>query len=252
MYPTLIKIGHISIYSYGVMVAAGFGISIYLASLRTPLFGVRKDDLLDCALYILIGGLAGARLLYVALNFGYFKARPLEIFYLSQGGLAYYGAFLGGIAAGVIYVLKSGISFWDTADLLAPYIALGQSIGRIGCLLNGCCYGRPVSDDFPFKVYFPQDHVARHPTQVYSSLILLALFAVLSMLQERRRFSGEIFLAYVFAYSFQRYFIEFLRGDNPAVVFGMTTSQLMSVLFFALSFFIYRKYLKRWKNTQSL
>ncbi len=252
MHPVLAKIGSFTVYSYGVMIALGFGLGIYLAARRAHIFGVTREDLLDLALFILIGGIAGARLFHVALNYDYFKSRPLEVILLSRGGLAYYGAFAGGLAAGLVFKLWKKIPFWNTADLLAPYVALGQSIGRIGCFLNGCCYGGAASDDFPLRVHFPHDTVARHPVQAYSSLILFALFVALRSLRERRRFAGEVFLAYAIAYPFQRFFIDFLRDDTPRAVFDLTVSQLMSVPLFAASVVIYLLLYRRWKNTRSL
>jgi phosphatidylglycerol:prolipoprotein diacylglycerol transferase len=251
MHPILLKIGPLSIYSYGVMVALGFGVGTFLISQRAASFGISKDHVLDLALVLLIGGLLGARLFYVVLNLDYFKAHPLEVFYLPHGGLSYHGAFISGVLVGAIYVKRKGISFWDMADLWAPYVALGQSIGRIGCFLNGCCYGREVHGEFPLRVYFPHDQVARHPSQMYSSLILLVLFLMLRLLQERRHFSGEVFLAYILAYSLQRFFTDFLRGDNPSALFGLTLSQLISAISFAGSLVVYLLFFIRWKSTHS-
>ncbi len=251
MHPILLKIGSFSVYSYGFMVSVGFLLAVYLALKDASSFGLKPDDVIDLALYILIGGLIGARVMYILLNFYYFRRNPLEIFYLSRGGLVYYGAFIGGVLASGIYVFKKKLSFWNTADLFAPYIALGQAAGRIGCFLNGCCYGREVLGTFPLRVSFPGSSIGRHPTQVYSSLVLILLFLMLKAFRSRRRFAGEVFIVYCAAYSFQRYLMEFLRGDNPPILFYMTVSQVMSAVLFAASLLVWLLFFARWKSTHS-
>ena len=249
MHPILLKIGPFSVYSYGFMVSAGFLLAVYLVLKDARPLGFDPDDVIDIALYMLIGGLIGARVAYVLLNFDYFRRNPLEIFYLSRGGLVYYGAFLGGLLAVVACIFRKKLSFWNVADLFAPYIALGQAVGRIGCFLNGCCYGRAVSGNFSLGVAFPESTVIRHPTQVYSSLILLVLFLALKAFRPRRRFAGEVFIIYCAAYSFQRFFIEFLRGDNPPILLNMTASQVMSAVIFTASLFVWSIFFARWKST---
>lgn len=252
MHPILIKIGPVTLYSYGLMVALGFGLAVYLAARNAGAFGLKKGDVIDTLLFVLIGGLIGARLLYVLLNIGYFKARPIEIFYLSRGGLVYYGGFISALVAALIYTSRKKIAFWDMMDLLGPYIALGQSVGRIGCFLNGCCYGVEAPEDFPLGVYFPSKTPAPLvPTQLYSSLALLAVFFILRAIQKNRRFRAEVFLAYVSIYSFQRFFMEYLRGDNPVITAGLTFSQLTSVAVFFASLAAYVILYTRWKNTRS-
>ncbi len=249
MHPILLKIGPLAIYSYGLMVAAGFGTAVYLASAQAHKFGLRKESVVDISLCVLIAGLVGARILYVLLNLGFYRSNPIEVFYISHGGLVWYGAFLFGVSAALIYVAKKVISFWNTADLFAPYIALGQALGRIGCFLNGCCYGGQAARNFPFAVYFPEDVFPRHPTQIYSSLLLLGLFIALRYMQTKRRFAGEIFLAYAILYSLERFVIEFFRGDNPPVFLNLTISQVISPVVFAAAISAYIIFFIRWKNT---
>jgi phosphatidylglycerol:prolipoprotein diacylglycerol transferase len=251
MHPILVKIGPLTLYSYGLMVALGFGLAAGLASREAASFGLNKDNVIDISLFILIGGLIGARLVYVLLNIGYFAVHPVEVFYLSQGGLVYYGGFVFGLASAWLYTFLKKISFWAMMDLLAPYIALGQAVGRIGCFLNGCCYGIEAPENFPLGVRFPASDIPRHPTQVYSSLILLFLFFILRAAQKFRRFPAEIFLAYASLYSFQRFFVEFLRGDNLPVLAGFTFSQMASAAVFFASLALYAILYARWKNIRS-
>ena len=231
MHPILFKVGAFTLYSYGLMVAIGFGLAVYLASATAPSHGIKKENVIDMALCILIAGLVGARFLYVILNIDYYLARPMEVFYISQGGLVYYGAFLSGLLASVICAFRMKVSFWKMADLFAPYIALAQAIGRVGCFLNGCCYGR-----------------GQHPVQIYASLALFLIFLMLLLIQRRRRFAGEAFLSYCVLYSAKRFFMEFLRGDNPRILFGLTVSQAISLLLFAGAVFAYAVFFKRWKK----
>jgi len=250
MHPILLKIGPLTVYSYGVMVALGFGLAAYLAARRAASFGMRSEDVLDLVIYLVIGGIAGARLLYVALNAGYFARHPGEVCSITQGGLAFHGGLAADIAVAVFYARARKIPFWNIADLLAPYLALGQAIGRIGCFLNGCCYGIEARR-LPWGVAFPGSGVPRHPTQLYASFILLLLFLVLRERQDRRRFGGEVFIAYCGLYAFQRFFVEFLRGDTPRILFGMNLPQVLSLGMFAVSVLLYRWLSSRWKRCRS-
>lgn len=234
MHPILIKFGSLTIYSYGVMAAVGFALATLLIYRRASKFNVTKDSIIDLAILILITGVIGARSLYILSNLNYYLANPLEIPNLSKGGLVWYGGFLSALFASIWYTRKKGFSFWNVTDLMVPYVALAQAIGRVGCLLNGCCYG-----------------IEGHPVQIYSSLSLLVIFAILRLWQDRRHFAGEIFLAYCILYSFKRFPIEFLRGDNPRMMFGFTLSQCISIIVILISFtvFVYKAW--KWKKRYS-
>lgn len=248
MHPILFKIGSISIYSYGVMVALGFGVAVYLIIRRANELNLKKETLVDFLVAVLLGGIAGARLLYVALNIKYYLQSPLEIFNLSRGGLVWYGGFLGGIGVALWYIKKYRLSLWLLLDLTAPYVALAQSFGRIGCFLNGCCYGLEAPGGFPVGVSLPDSGILLQPTQLYSSVLLLSIFVVLRIGQALPHFKGEIFLAYCFLYALKRTGIEFLRGDNPRVFLDLTLSQIFSivVLIVSITIFIYRY--REWKR----
>ena len=251
MHPIIAQIGPLCIYSYGMMVSIGFAVAIILAYTRAAEFGLDKDRIIDFGIVVLLGGLAGARLFYVLLNMEYYLSHPLEIINVTRGGLVWYGAFISGILIAIIFVKKNNINFWMGADLLAPYIALAQGIGRIGCFLNGCCYGSIIVQPSNYVPYvaFPGESVFRHPTQIYSSLCLIFLFVILRALQRKRLFNGEIFLGYVVGYAVIRFGLEFLRGDNPKILLGLTISQLISVVVFAvgLTLFLHRFY--QWKKS---
>ncbi len=251
MHPIIAKIGPLSIYSYGLMVALGFAVAILLSYRLAARFNINKDKIVDFGIVVLLGGLIGARLFYVLMNIRYYITNPLEIINLTKGGLVWYGGFLFGILVSILFVKKNNISFWDGADLFAPFIALAQSVGRIGCFLNGCCYGKLAPDSYLFGVIFPHESVSRHPTQIYESVALLILFLVLRRWQEARHFKGEIFLVYAILYSMSRFLLESLRGDNLKILSNLTVSQVVSaaILLVCLAILIAR--FLSWKKSSS-
>ena len=248
MHPIIAKIGPLYIYSYGLMVALGFAAAILLTYTHSSEFGIDKDKIIDFGIVVLLAGILGARVLYILINLKYYIIHPLESINVTKGGLVWYGGFIFGILAGIFFAKKNNIDFWSGGDLFAPFIALAQGIGRIGCFLNGCCYGSEVPSNYIFSVAFPGESIFRHPTQVYSSLSLLLLFVILRLWQKKRRFTGEIFLGYVMLYSLTRFCLEFIRGDNPKILSGLTMSQLISIPVFVICLAIFMYRLFQWKR----
>lgn len=240
MYPVLLKIGPLNIYSYGVMAAIGFSLVVFLVCARASSFGLDRNKIIDYLIFIFISGIIGARVMFVLLNFEYYRANPMEILNLSKGGLVWYGGFAAAVLASVWFIKKRGLDFWTVADLTAPYIALGQAFGRIGCYLNGCCYGAPAPSYLPFG--------ERYPTQIFSAMLLFIIFVVLIKRQSARRFKGEIFTLYCALYACKRFFIEFLRGDNPKLFFELTISQVISAVIFITILFAYKMMADKWKK----
>jgi len=253
MHPILLKVNSLNVYSYGLMVALGFAVAVYLMCRNAAKFSLNKDSIIDLSILVLVTGVAGARLLYVLLNMKYYIANPLEIPQLSKGGLVWYGGFLAAIFAMMIYVRRKGLGFLTVADFFVPYLALAQGFGRIGCFLNGCCYGIEAPPGYPLGVIFPQDICPRHPTQIYAALALILIYITLRFWQEKPHFTGEIFLAYCMLYSGKRFLIEFARGDNPRVILGLTLSQVLSIAIFLISLLVFIKKRSGWsqKNTVS-
>lgn len=252
MHPIIAKLGPLYVYSYGLMVAIGFAAATILAYKQAPRFGIDKDKIIDFIIIILIGGVIGGRVLYVLTNMSYYAANPAEIINISKGGLVWYGAFLFGIIIAVLFVKINKINFWEGGDLLAPYIALAQGFGRIGCFLNGCCYGTVVPAANMLSVIFPNESVYRHPVQVYSAVFLIILYLILRIWQDKRHFSGEVFLGYAVLSSAGRYGLEFLRGDNPKIFINMTMSQIISIGIFTLSLLILIYRYASWKKRPSV
>lgn len=234
MHPILIKIGPLSIPTYGFFVAAGFLLGAALALRRARQEGINPDVITDLAFYILLGTLIGARIYYVGEHISYFKSRPWEALYLWKGGLAFYGGFLGAFLMALWYVKKHKLPLWPLADLLAPSVAAGETVGRLGCFSAGCCYGKPCH--LPWAITFTNPHslaplgIPLHPTQLYHALANLLIFLILIWLYPKRKFPGQVFFAYLFLYGLARFSIEFLRGDPRVYIGPLSLPQWFSIL----------------------
>lgn len=227
MHRIIFQVGPVTLYSYGLLVAFGAMLSISLILRDARAMGVQADKVFDCMLAVLAGGLAGGRLLFVLTEWEYYLRHPIHVFFLQEGGMAIQGALAVGILSGIIMCRAKGLPFLGMSDLVAPYLALAQSLGRVGCFLNGCCYGR-VTETMP-AVVFPYETVMRIPTQVYSSLILLLAYAGLIGLRRARMPAGSIFAVYLVAYGVLRLCMDFFRGDNPDVLAGLALTQVLSI-----------------------
>ena len=242
MMPYILKIGPFTIFSYGLMLACAFFLGAYLASQRGRKEGFNAEEIFNFLFFVFIFGIIGCRVLYVLITFGFYLRNPLEILMIQRGGMAWFGGLLLGSAAGIIYLKRKNLPILKVLDLVVPFVALGQAIGRIGCFLNGCCYGK-VSQ---CGVYFPSLNEIRLPTQIYSAFLLVVIFMILRLLQEKKHQPGEIVASYFFLYALKRFIMEFFRGDNTPVFFGLTIFQLFSLGFLSLSLgiFIYLRVFK--------
>jgi phosphatidylglycerol:prolipoprotein diacylglycerol transferase len=238
MHPVLIKIGNLSIFSWGFMLAIAMIVAIWGVGRLFTREGYEKDIVLDMVIIMIISGLIGARVLYIAtFEWQNFLANPLMFFDYRSGGLIWYGGFAGGFLGFVIYIWKKGLSFWKMADMYSPYTALGYAIVRIGCFLNGCCFGHVTTSKW--GIIFPAvDNFYRYPTQLYSSAINLVIFVILLNLFPRRRFPGQVFLVYVICYSIYRFMIEFFRF-NAFYYDNLSLAQLVSIALFAVGIMLY-------------
>ncbi len=217
MHPILINIGSFNLYTYGLFVALGFLAAMWISKLNAKPHDISAETITDIFFVILVSALMGARLLYVLINFNSYKDNLLGIFQIWNGGLVFFGGFIGAVAACIVYLNKKNLDIWQTADIISPGIALGHAIGRIGCLFAGCCYGKTC--ELPIAIKFTNENslapldVFLHPTQVYSMVSNLILFSILLWLQKHKKFNGMVFLIYIMLYSLFRSIIEFFRGD---------------------------------------
>lgn len=224
MYPILFEFGPVKIYSYGLALAFAFIVSIYLARIEARRQRIPPEKIASLAFLVILSGILGARILYVLQNLDYYVNSPLEIVMLNKGGLSFYGGLILAAISAAIFLKRENLPALKTFDVLAPYLALGQAIGRIGCFLNGCCYG--AGDALP--------------VQLYASLGLLLIFIILRIYQS--------FLLYCLLYSSLRFFMEYLRTDNLPVAANLTVHQIISIAVFIGACIIWWK---RCKNSAS-
>ncbi len=238
MKPILFSFGAIHLYSYGLCIAIGVLLSLFLMQRRAVKEGFPKpEEVLDMAFAVLVWGFLGARLFYVLQNFSYYRAEPLKIFAIWEGGLIFYGGAISGFLGLWLMSRKKKWSFWKILDFLVPYVALSHAFGRIGCFLNGCCFGKAC--DLPWAVRFPELPYAVHPTQLYEAIYDLMLFIFLINRGKRARFEGEISLLYFLLYGIGRYTIEFLR-EPSWVWMGLTSNQWLSAVIIVAAFIIFQ------------
>ena len=238
MHPIAFYFGSLPVRWYGVMMACAFLAGLWTATRRARLANVHGDVIADVTLWLMAGSIVGARFVYVTTYWKQeFADQPFrEVFMIQHGGLVYYGGLIGAMISGLGYLLWKKLPVWKIADILAPSVALGSVFGRIGCLMNGCCYGRACA--LPWAIHFPADHethgVAVHPTEIYDALLNLILYIFLAWLFRLKKFDGQIFATYLIIYAVFRSIAEYFRGDYPAdhVHAGLTSAQLVSVPIF--------------------
>ena len=233
MHPIICTIGPFTLYSYGLMLVVAFIAGTFLASRQAKKENINPNIIFNLAFIAFLSGIIGARAFYIIENLNYYLRNPIEIIMLQHGGLSWFGGLISGLFAAIFYLKTKKLPIYKILDLIVPFVALAQAIGRVGCLLNGCCFGK-VSR---FGLYFKVHQAVLIPTQLYSSLALLLIFLILRFFQDRPHKEGQIFFLYLFLYSMKRFVIEFWRADNPVIFLGLTLFQILSILIFCLSFF---------------
>lgn len=234
MYPILARIGDLTLHSYGLALALAFVAATLWVRHECGRRGIAKETAIDLVLAAAIGGIVGARLAYVAAHFKYFLAQPLQIVKIDQGGLVFYGGLAGGALLVLAVVKLKRLPVPSIADAAAPAVALGSAVGRIGCLLNGCCYGKETSSWF--GITFPEPLGGpRLPAQVVDGLYNLGIFLVLASVGHRFKVkTGFIFWLYAALYAVLRFGIEFMR-ENAVLIGGLSGAQIISAGFFVLA-----------------
>jgi phosphatidylglycerol---prolipoprotein diacylglyceryl transferase len=244
VHPVAFTLGGFTVYWYGVLAALGFLTAFWTSSRRAPREGFSPELIVDLAPWLIGGAIVGARLFYVVSHWQEeFAGQPFwEIFALRRSGLVWYGGLIGASLATILYARRKQVSLWKLADVMAPSIALGHAFGRFGCLMTGCCYGRPTS--LPWAIRFPKDHwtlgIPVHPTEIYEALLNLALYGGLMWLYRRKKFDGQIFGIYLVCYALLRGFVECFRGDYPKYYLGgyVTPAQFISIGILAAGFLL--------------
>lgn len=260
MHPILITIGSFHLPTYGVLMVVAILGAIYTAVRLGGRSGMDSAMILDLCTWVILVALVGAKVLMILTEWSYFSAHPGEIFSLStlMAGGVFYGGFLAALFFTIWYVRMQKLNFWKLTDVLAPALALGHSVGRLGCFSAGCDYGKPTAA--PWGVIFTSTFAHEvagvplfqrlHPTQLYESLATFTIFGLLLWWFPKKKHDGDIFLGYLGLYAVARFFLEFLRGDDDrGFVFNhlLSTSQFIALLALAgiAAVFIWRRALNR-------
>ena len=245
MHPILLQFGTVEIRWYGVMIALACIAGTLMGAREARRKGYDPELVYDLLFYVMIAGIAGARIYYVMFfNPSYFLHHPADIVAIWRGGLALHGGLIGGLLAGIWFCRKKGLDFWSFADLLTPSIMLGQAVGRGACTLNGCSYGKPTT--LPWAVIFTDPasaaplNIPLHPTQFYELSTDFAIFLLLWNFRKRTRFDGQLFLIYVIIYAVARFTLEFFRGDS-LMLGDLPIAQVFSLLLFVTALTIYAR-----------
>lgn len=233
MHPVLFEIGGFTVYTYGLMLSLALLIATAGLLREAPREKINPDHLLEAIITVAVAGLIGSRILYVALNWHEFSDRWITILFTRSGGLSFYGAFFGGALALLWWCRWRKVGFLKLADLMAPYLALGYAIGRIGCFLNGCCYGKVATVPWAMPAS-AADPLLRHPVQLYATLGGLLIFLILKRLRPFRPFTGFFIIALFALYGMLRFVTEFFR-EEPVAWLGLSLAQLFSGALFILS-----------------
>ena len=238
MHPILFDFGRFTIYSYGVLLAAAYLLGLQLALTRARRRNLDPQRVMDLGIWIIVSALVGAKLLLLVVDFRQFTAGPEAFLGLIRSGGVFYGGLIAGVGVALWYMRRYRMPLWTTTDVFAPGIALGHVIGRMGCLMAGCCFGRPTSVPWAITFRDPAANagtplgVPLHPTQLYEAGAEAVILGVLLVLERRGRpFAGRTFWTYMLLYGVSRFVIEFYRGDNRGRVFdALSTSQFVSLI----------------------
>jgi phosphatidylglycerol---prolipoprotein diacylglyceryl transferase len=249
MHPRLFDIplpayGPITVYTYGVLLAAAYLLGLKLAMVRAEKRGLDANRVLDLGIYIIISALIGAKLLLLVTDFKAFTSNPRELLTLARSGGVFYGGLILAVSVALVYIRRIGLPLWTTCDVFAPGIALGHVVGRFGCLFAGCCYGKPTT--LPWGITFTDPFAAAnvgtplgvplHPTQLYEAGAEALILGVLLLTEKRGKpYPGRTFWFYMLLYAVSRFVIEFFRGDERGNVGIFSTSQFISILLVPLA-----------------
>lgn len=236
MHPILWRIGPLTVFTYGFLLAVAFLAAIAMSGREARRVGQSATQIYDLCFYLVVAALVGSRLGQILLEWPRYWAHPLDMVKVWDGGLAFQGGLLLALIVAFLFMLWHRLSIWGTLDILAVGVPLGHSIGRIGCLMAGCCYGRPTT--LPWAVTFTHPEtlgprgVPVHPTQLYESLLYLGVFGVILWLRKRKRFQGELFGTYLLLAGLARFGVEFFRGDDrgPLILAGMPVTQVIALI----------------------
>jgi len=258
MHPILLDFGSFTLYTYGVLLAAAYLLGLQFALTRARTRGLDRQRVMDLGIWIIVSALAGAKLMLLVTDFRQFTQSPRALLDLVRSAGVFYGGLIGAVVVAFVYMRRYRMPLWTTTDVFAPGIALGHAVGRLGCLMAGCCFGRPTSLPWAITFHNPAASlnsdtplgVPLHPTQLYEAGAELMILGVLLWLERRGRpFPGRTFWSYMLLYAVSRFVIEFFRGDPRGTVLShaLSTSQFIAALgvLAALGIFVARRHQPR-------
>lgn len=225
---------NINIYWYAIIIVLAIIIALIILKINENKCNIRFSIMIDLAIYLIPISFIGARIYYILFNPNPYIENPIEVFNIRNGGLAIYGGIIAGIITCYVFCKKRKINFLDLLDYLAPSLAIGQAIGRIGNFVNIEAYGTKTDNILRMRIYENGNYTEVHPTFLYESLSTLLIFSVLMILIRKRKFKGEIVCIYFILYSFARFWIEGLRIDS-LMFLNFRISQILSLAIFAIS-----------------
>ncbi len=237
MHPVLFQIKSLTLYSYGFFIALAMAVCFFLVRRLAPGRGLDADAAGDLVFLMFVGGIIGARAWFVWQRWPEYQDNVWQAFNLRGGGLVWDGGFLAAVTLGLVYAYARKWPALKFCDFFSPIAALAHGLGRLGCFMNGCCYGK-TSESF-LAVRFPGEETARLPTQLFEALFLFVFSGFLFWLWSKGLRQGRVFAAYLFLYGAGRFALEFLRGDQSAFYF-LTLPQWVSLLLMAAALFIFR------------
>ena len=248
MYPKLFTVGDFVQHTYGLLVAFGFVVALWLVTKLARRDGLDADRVFNLAVYSALAGFLGAKLLFLVTDLEYYMLNPRQALSLQslQAGGVFYGGFLAAVIFAAWYTRRARLPFWKTSDAVVPAVALGHAVGRLGCFSAGCCWGKPST--LPWAVTFTDPYanqtfgvplgIPLHPTQLYEAAAEALIFLFLLWQRKKKSFDGQIFALYLALYGAARFGLEFLRDDpERGFLFGglLSTSQFIAPLLIAVS-----------------
>jgi len=239
------SIGNLEIYWYAIIIVIAISIAVILCKKNDGKYGIKFDNVLELLIFAIPISIITARSYYVIFNLNYYGQNTSEIFNIKNGGIAIYGALIGGIVVSYIYCKIKKINLLDLLDFIAPNIALAQAIGRWGNFVNIEAYGKETL--LPWRMGIIENNIYKevHPAFLYESIANIIIFLILSKISKKREFKGEIIYLYIIMYSFIRIFIEGIRIDS-LMLYNFKISQILSLLFFVVFCIILsKKYIKK-------
>lgn len=275
--PEQLFVGTVNVYAYGFMLTIAFIVGTIVTIYAAKRERIDTEIILDLIFSIIIGALIGARIMYVILKLDEFLTYETtmlgdqeqlkfllmptlkKMIAIHQGGLSVHGGVIGGMLLSAVYIKAKKLNYWQLADLFAPALALGTAIGRIGCYLNGCCYGVICKNpeawyavSFPLNTHTGVTPEPRHAAQLYMMALNLGIFFILKGMYKNRKFDGHVFLLWIALYSIARFFQEFFRFEvSSDVIFGkVTVAQAASVVLAIVAFVIIAEIKKRIEITR--